>query len=66
MAEDEKKKIDIKLVESPDVERSREIEERAGTVKIYIMGKGYTVPAGLTIMITAAIGCSITMFRGAE
>ncbi len=50
MAEDEKKRIDIKLVESPDVERSREIEEKTGTVKIFIMGKGYTVPAGLTIM----------------
>ena len=50
MAEDEKKKVDIKLVDSPDVERSREIEEKAGTVMIYIMGKGYIVPAGLTIM----------------
>lgn len=50
MAEDEKKIVDIKLVESPDVERSREIEEKTGTVEIYIMGKGYTVPAGLTIM----------------
>lgn len=50
MAEDEKKKVDIKLVDSPDVERSREIEEKAGTVDIFIMGKGYTVPAGLTIM----------------
>jgi len=50
MPEDERKKIDIKLVDSPDVERSKEIEEKAGTVKIYVMGKGYTVPAGLTIM----------------
>lgn len=47
---DEEKKIDIKLVESPDVERSLEIEEKTGTVTIYVMGKGYTVPAGLTIM----------------
>lgn len=50
MAEDEMKKVDIKLVESPDVEYSKEIEEKTGTMKIYIMGKGYTVPAGLTIM----------------
>ena len=47
---DDEKKIDIKLVGSPDVERSPEIEEKTGTVTIYVMGKGYTVPAGLTIM----------------
>lgn len=47
---DEEKKIDINLVVSPDVERSPEIERKTGTVRIYIMGKGYTVPAGLTIM----------------
>ena len=46
----EQKKVNIELVKSPDVEYSKEVEEKTGTVKIYLMGKGYTVPAGLTIM----------------
>jgi len=50
MPKDEEKKVNIDLVESPDVEYSKEVEERTGTMTIYIMGKGYTVPAGLTIM----------------
>jgi len=38
------------LEEKPDTERAEDVEEQAGTIEVFIMGKGYTVPAGLTIM----------------
>jgi heterodisulfide reductase subunit C len=38
------------LVEKPDVIKSKDVEKKAGTVEVFIMGKSYKVPAGLTIM----------------
>jgi heterodisulfide reductase subunit C len=38
------------LVEKPDVKKSKDVEKKAGTVEVFIMGKSYKVPAGLTIM----------------
>jgi len=38
------------LMEKPKVKKAKDIEEKAGTVEVFIMGKSYKVPAGLTIM----------------
>ena len=38
------------LVEKPKSKKAKDIEEKAGTVEVFIMGKSYKVPAGLTIM----------------
>jgi heterodisulfide reductase subunit C len=38
------------LVEKPKSTKAKDIEEKAGTVEVFIMGKSYKVPAGLTIM----------------
>jgi heterodisulfide reductase subunit C len=38
------------LLEAPDVKKAKDVEKKAGTVEVFIMGKSYKVPAGLTIM----------------
>jgi len=38
------------LVEKPKSKKAKDIEKKAGTVEVFIMGKSYKVPAGLTIM----------------
>jgi formate hydrogenlyase subunit 6/NADH:ubiquinone oxidoreductase subunit I len=38
------------LLEEPDVKKAKDVEKKAGTVEVFIMGKSYKVPAGLTIM----------------
>ena len=38
------------LLEKPDVKKAKDVEKKAGTVEVFIMGKSYKVPAGLTIM----------------
>ena len=38
------------LIESPDKKNAKDIEKKTGTVEVFIMGKSYRVPAGLTIM----------------
>ena len=38
------------LIEKPEVKKAEDVEEKAGTVEVFIMGKSYKVPAGLTIM----------------
>ncbi len=38
------------LLEKPDIKKEEDIEKKAGTVEVFIMGKSYKVPAGLTIM----------------
>jgi formate hydrogenlyase subunit 6/NADH:ubiquinone oxidoreductase subunit I len=38
------------LVEKSKSTKAKDIEEKAGTVEVFIMGKSYKVPAGLTIM----------------
>ncbi len=38
------------LMEKPETKKAKDIEEKAGTVEVFIMGKSYKVPAGLTIM----------------
>jgi succinate dehydrogenase/fumarate reductase-like Fe-S protein len=38
------------LLEKPDVKKAEDVEKKAGTVEVFIMGKSYKVPAGLTIM----------------
>ena len=38
------------LMEKPKASKAKDIEEKAGTVEVFIMGKSYKVPAGLTIM----------------
>ena len=37
-------------MERPEIKKAKDIEEKAGTVEVFIMGKSYKVPAGLTIM----------------
>jgi succinate dehydrogenase/fumarate reductase-like Fe-S protein len=38
------------LEKKPEVERAEDIEEKTGTIEVFIMGSSYRVPAGLTIM----------------
>lgn len=38
------------LIEKPEIKKAKDVEEKAGTVEVFIMGKSYKVPAGLTIM----------------
>ena len=38
------------LLEKPDVKKAKDIEKKAGVCEVFIMGKSYQVPAGLTIM----------------
>lgn len=38
------------LKEKPDIRKAKDVEEEVGTVEVFIMGKSYQVPAGLTIM----------------
>jgi succinate dehydrogenase/fumarate reductase-like Fe-S protein len=38
------------LLKEPEVKKAEDIEKKAGTVEVFIMGKSYKVPAGLTIM----------------
>lgn len=38
------------LVKKPDVKKTVDVEKKAGTVEVFVMGKSYHVPAGLTIM----------------
>ena len=38
------------LLEKPDVKKAKDVEKKAGSVEVFIMGKSYKVPAGLTIM----------------
>ncbi len=38
------------LMEKPKASKAKDIEEKAGTVEVFIMGKSYKVPTGLTIM----------------
>jgi heterodisulfide reductase subunit C len=38
------------LIKKPEDKKSKDIEKKAGTVEVFIMGKSYKVPAGLTIM----------------
>ena len=43
------KKVQV-LKESQDSKKTNDVEKKAGTVEVFIMGKSYKVPAGLTIM----------------
>jgi len=38
------------LLEKPDVKKAEDVEKKAGTIEVFVMGKSYKVPAGLTIM----------------
>lgn len=38
------------LLENQEVKKTEDVEKKAGTVEVFIMGKSYKVPAGLTIM----------------
>jgi formate hydrogenlyase subunit 6/NADH:ubiquinone oxidoreductase subunit I len=38
------------ILEEIDTQKSKELEKETGTVEVFIMGKSYRVPAGLTIM----------------
>jgi succinate dehydrogenase/fumarate reductase-like Fe-S protein len=38
------------ILEEPEVKKAEDVEKKAGTVEVFIMGKSYKVPAGLTIM----------------
>jgi succinate dehydrogenase/fumarate reductase-like Fe-S protein len=38
------------LVEKPNDKKAEDLQKNAGTVEVFIMGKSYKVPAGLTIM----------------
>ncbi len=38
------------LVEKPDVKKAADVEKKAGVLEVFIMGKSYQVPTGLTIM----------------
>ena len=38
------------LLEKQEVKKPKDVEKKAGTVEVFIMGKSYKVPAGLTIM----------------
>ena len=38
------------LLDKLDVKKSEDVEKKAGAVEVFIMGKSYKVPAGLTIM----------------
>ena len=38
------------LVEKSDVKKAEDVKKKAGTVEVFVMGKSYKVPAGLTIM----------------
>ena len=38
------------LLDKKEVKKSEDVEKKTGTVEVFIMGKSYKVPAGLTIM----------------
>jgi formate hydrogenlyase subunit 6/NADH:ubiquinone oxidoreductase subunit I len=38
------------LLKEPEIKKAEDIEKKAGTIEVFIMGKSYKVPAGLTIM----------------
>ena len=38
------------LLEKPDLKNTKDIEEKTGVCEVFIMGKSYKVPTGLTIM----------------
>ena len=38
------------LLEKPDVKKAEDVEKKSGTIEVFVMGKSYKVPAGLTIM----------------
>ncbi len=38
------------LIEKPDVKKAKDVEEKTGVLEVFIMGKSYQVPTGLTIM----------------
>ncbi len=38
------------LLKEPEIKKAKDIEKKAGTIEVFIMGKSYKVPAGLTIM----------------
>ena len=38
------------LLKEPEVKKAEDVEKKVGTVEVFIMGKSYKVPAGLTIM----------------
>ena len=61
------------LLEKPDVKKAEDVEKKAGTVEVFIMGKSYKVPAGLTIMKAleyagneGAITVGLTGFGGGQ
>ena len=43
-------KKDQVLLEKPEIKKDKDAEKKTGTVEVFIMGKSYKVPAGLTIM----------------
>jgi succinate dehydrogenase/fumarate reductase-like Fe-S protein len=43
-------KKELVLMEKADEKKSKDIKKKAGIVEVFIMGKSYKVPAGLTIM----------------
>ena len=43
-------KKDQVLLEKPEIKKDKDAEKKVGTVEVFIMGKSYKVPAGLTIM----------------
>jgi formate hydrogenlyase subunit 6/NADH:ubiquinone oxidoreductase subunit I len=38
------------LIDTTDMKKAKDFEKKTGTVEVFIMGKSYKVPAGLTIM----------------
>jgi formate hydrogenlyase subunit 6/NADH:ubiquinone oxidoreductase subunit I len=38
------------LLKKPELKKAEDVEKKAGTVEVFIMGKSYKVPTGLTIM----------------
>jgi len=38
------------ILKEPDVKKAEDVEKKAGTIEVFIMGKSYKVPTGLTIM----------------
>jgi succinate dehydrogenase/fumarate reductase-like Fe-S protein len=38
------------LLKKPDTKKAKDVGKKAGTIEVFIMGKSYKVPAGLTIM----------------
>jgi formate hydrogenlyase subunit 6/NADH:ubiquinone oxidoreductase subunit I len=38
------------IMKEPEIKKAKEVEKKAGTVEVFIMGKSYKVPSGLTIM----------------